>query len=127
MAETDDKAREEAELHLLMTRSGSGPLENGETDVIGQTRIGYGMTGRYARVPGTPEREELRRVFREQANSYNFWIDNGLALVGSPDTVIRKIQQQQKLVGHDILCTRQRFGRMSPEVSKNLLTYSPKK
>ena len=77
VAETDDKAREEAELHLLMTRSGSGPLDNGETDVIGQTRIGYGMTGRYARVPGTPEREELRRVFREQANSYNFWIDSG--------------------------------------------------
>ena len=118
VAETDAKAREEAEPHLLMARSGSRPSDNGELDLIGQTRIGYGTGGRYTGVAGTPEREELRRVFQEQAKSYDFWIDNGLALVGNPDTVARKIEEQQKLVGHDILCARQRFGKMSPEVAK---------
>ena len=39
--------------------------------------------------------------------------------MGSPDTVTRKIEEQQKLVGHDILCTRQRFGKMSPEVANS--------
>jgi alkanesulfonate monooxygenase SsuD/methylene tetrahydromethanopterin reductase-like flavin-dependent oxidoreductase (luciferase family) len=38
--------------------------------------------------------------------------------VGSPETVARKIAEQQKLVGHDILCARQRFGKMSREVSQ---------
>jgi len=41
-----------------------------------------------------------------------------LALVGNPDTVARKIEEQQKLVGHDILCARQRFWNISPEVAK---------
>src|SRR5215475_10516825 len=53
----------------------------------------------YTGEAGTPERLELCRVFRERSKSYDFWIDNGLALVGSPDTVIRKIQEQHDLIG----------------------------
>jgi alkanesulfonate monooxygenase SsuD/methylene tetrahydromethanopterin reductase-like flavin-dependent oxidoreductase (luciferase family) len=67
---------------------------------------------------GTPERLELRRVFRERSRSYDFWIDNGLALVGSPETVIRKIQEQHDLIGHDVLCTQHGFGQMAPELVK---------
>ena len=40
----------------------------------------------------------------------------GPALVGSPDTVIRKIQEQHDLIGHDILCTQHGFGRLAPEL-----------
>jgi alkanesulfonate monooxygenase SsuD/methylene tetrahydromethanopterin reductase-like flavin-dependent oxidoreductase (luciferase family) len=67
---------------------------------------------------GTPERLELRRVFRERSKSYDFWIDNGLALVGSPDTVIRKIQEQHALIGHDVLCTQHGFGHLDRELVK---------
>jgi alkanesulfonate monooxygenase SsuD/methylene tetrahydromethanopterin reductase-like flavin-dependent oxidoreductase (luciferase family) len=44
------------------------------------------------------------------------WIDNGLALVASPDTVIQKIQAQQALTGHDILCTQHGFGHLVPDL-----------
>jgi alkanesulfonate monooxygenase SsuD/methylene tetrahydromethanopterin reductase-like flavin-dependent oxidoreductase (luciferase family) len=62
VAETDEKAREEAEPHLLIPRSGSRPsntADNPELDLIGQTRVGYGMGGRFSGEAGTPEREEL--------------------------------------------------------------------
>ena len=62
------------------------------------------------------------RVFQERARSYDFWIDNGLALVGSPDTVIRKIQEQHALIGHDVLCTQHGFGHLAPELVKKSIT-----
>lgn len=120
VVETDAKAREEAEEDLLMARSRSRPSDNGELDSISQTRIVYWM----GEVPGeasTPDREELRRVFQEQAKFYDFSGENRLALVGSPYTVARKIEEQQKLVGQDILCTRQRSEKMSPEVANSLI------
>ena len=40
-------------------------------------------------------------------------IDNALALVGSPDTVVRKIEEQHALIGHDMLCTQHGFGQMA--------------
>ena len=86
---------------------------------LAQAGIEQGTDGRYAGEVGTPERLELRRVFQERAKSYDFWIDNGLALVGSPDTVIRKIQAQHDLIGHDVLCTQHGFGRLAPERVKN--------
>jgi alkanesulfonate monooxygenase SsuD/methylene tetrahydromethanopterin reductase-like flavin-dependent oxidoreductase (luciferase family) len=87
-------------------------------DTIVRSRRGYGPDGMYTGEDGTPERLELRRVFRERSRSYDFWIDNGLALVGSPDTVIRKIQEQHDLIGHDVLCTQHVFGRLAPELVK---------
>jgi alkanesulfonate monooxygenase SsuD/methylene tetrahydromethanopterin reductase-like flavin-dependent oxidoreductase (luciferase family) len=57
-------------------------------------------------------------VFQERAKSYDFWVDNGLALVGSPDTVIRKIREQRDLIGHDVLCTQHGFGSLAPELVK---------
>ena len=68
--------------------------------------------------PGTPERAELRRVFSERARSYDFWVDNGIALVGSPETVARKLEEQHKLIGHDIFCARHLFGYIEPEAAK---------
>jgi alkanesulfonate monooxygenase SsuD/methylene tetrahydromethanopterin reductase-like flavin-dependent oxidoreductase (luciferase family) len=57
-------------------------------------------------------------VFEECAKSYDFWIDNGLALVGSPDTVIRKIEAQQKLTGYDIFGARHRIGHLDPALAQ---------
>ena len=56
-------------------------------------------------------------MFQECAKSYDFWIDNGLALVGSPDTVIRQIEAQQQRTGYDIFCARHRIGYLAPELA----------
>ena len=41
-----------------------------------------------------------------------------MALVGSPDTVIRRMEEQQALIGQDIFCSQHGFGSMSAEVVK---------
>ena len=64
-----------------------------------------------------PERQELARVFRECSKSYDFWTDSGLALIGSPDTVIRQIEQQRELISYDVFSARHRFGRLDPKLS----------
>ena len=122
VAETDEQARAEAEAHLATPRMADPALSAAGQDMIARTRIGYGRDGRSVGEAGTPERLELRRVFQERSKSYDFWIDNGLALVGSPDTVIRKIQDQHALIGHDVLCTQHGFGRLAPELVKKSIT-----
>ena len=97
VAETDAQARAEAEPNLVM-----GYIQGGE--LIAKTRLGFGPPDLEAAERSTPERQELRRVFQECSKSYDFWIDNGLALVGSPDTVIRKLEEQRQLTGYDIFC-----------------------
>jgi alkanesulfonate monooxygenase SsuD/methylene tetrahydromethanopterin reductase-like flavin-dependent oxidoreductase (luciferase family) len=110
VAETDEQARAEAEPHLLM-----GYIQGGE--LIARTRLGFGPPELQAAERSTPERQELRRVFQECTKSYDFWIDNGLALVGSPDTVIRKIEAQRQLAGYDVFCARHRFGHLAPALA----------
>ncbi len=118
VAETDEQAKAEAAAHLATPRMADPAFSAAGQDMIARTGMGYGPDGRYVGEAGTPERLELRRVFQERAKSYDFWIDNGLALVGSPDTVIRKIQEQHDLIGHDVLCTQHGFGHMAPELIK---------
>jgi alkanesulfonate monooxygenase SsuD/methylene tetrahydromethanopterin reductase-like flavin-dependent oxidoreductase (luciferase family) len=122
VAETDEQARAEAEHHLATPREAEPVFRGAGQEAVARARMGYGPDGRYAGEAGTPERLELRRVFQERAKSYDFWIDNGLALVGSPDTVIRKIQEQHALIGHDVLCTQHGFGRLAPELVKKSIT-----
>ena len=110
VADTDEQARAEAEPNLLM-----GYVKGGE--LIANTRIGFGEAGRDGALRETPERQELARVFRECSKSYDFWIDSGLALIGSPDTVIRKIEQQRELTGYDVFCARHRFGQLDSKLS----------
>ena len=50
-------------------------------------------------------------------------IDNSLALVGSPETVIEKIKDQQQCVGYDLLCTDHRFGGMATELLVKSMTW----
>jgi alkanesulfonate monooxygenase SsuD/methylene tetrahydromethanopterin reductase-like flavin-dependent oxidoreductase (luciferase family) len=118
IAETDAQAKAEAAAHLATPRMADPAFSAAGQAMMARSGMGYGPDGRYAGEAGTPERLELRRVFQERAKSYDFWIDNGLALVGSPDTVIRKIQEQQALIGHDVLCTQHGFGHLAPELVK---------
>ena len=102
VAETDELARKQAEQPLLTSRAAG-------RDGIARTRIGF--LGNQ----DTPTNQELARVFQGMGTSYDFWIDNGLALVGSPETVARKLKEQHELVGYDIFCANHRFGAMPVE------------
>lgn len=118
VAETDDKARAEAEPHLATAAHPEAVPAGKGRDIIGETKIGYGPVERRGGNAGTPEQAEVRRVLAERTRSYDFWVDNGLALVGSPETVARQMQEQHDLIGHDIFCARHLFGYMSPEVAR---------
>jgi len=122
VAETDEQAKEEAAPHLAMPRMADPEFRGVGRQMVQRSGMGYGTDGRYGAEAGTPERLELRRVFRERSKSYEFWIDNGLALVGSPATVIRKIQEQQAFIGHDVLCTQHGFGNLAPDLVQKSIT-----
>lgn len=102
VAETDAIAREEAEAALLVSRRLT-------RERIAQTRIGFMGN------EDNPTNRELGRVFQGMGTSYEFWIDNGLALVGSPDTVIRRLQEQHQLIGYDIFCANHHVGPIANE------------
>ena len=70
----------------------------------------------------------MRRETRSgQRIGIDYWIDNGLAHVGSPETVIRRLEESQKLVGFDIFGGRFRFGPMPDEmVMRNLELFGKK-
>ena len=108
VAETDEKARAEAEQPLL------------EADSLGsrgiaQTRIGFrGNTD-------TVTRSARARGTAEQRATYDWWIDNGVALIGSPETVRRKLEEHQRLIGYDVFCANHRFGTMPSDRAENSL------
>jgi alkanesulfonate monooxygenase SsuD/methylene tetrahydromethanopterin reductase-like flavin-dependent oxidoreductase (luciferase family) len=98
VAETDEQARAEAEPSMVR-----------------------GMRGGVKRVLAPEERtavmEEIVRVY-EETSSYDFWIENGLALVGSPETVVRRLQEQQAAVGYDVFCAQHQLTGMEPAVAQ---------
>jgi alkanesulfonate monooxygenase SsuD/methylene tetrahydromethanopterin reductase-like flavin-dependent oxidoreductase (luciferase family) len=104
VAESDEIARAEAEQPLLVSRALG-------RDGIARTRIGFKGN------EDSPTTRELNRVFRGMSTSYDFWINNGLALVGSPETVRRKLEQQHARIGYDIFCANHHFGPMPREQS----------
>jgi len=117
VAETDAQARAEAEEKLLI----GGFFGKKGAEIIASTRIGWGGDPRGTAGERNADIDARGRVFQEIAKSYDFWIDNGLALVGSPDTVTRLIEEQQKRVGYDVLCVQHQLADMPPEqVAKSM-------
>ena len=104
VAETDEIAGAEAEAPLL--RSERLGIEG-----LTPTRIGFKGN------PDTIVRSARARGTREQRASYDWWIASGLALVGSPETVRRKLAEQHERIGYDVLCASHRFGAIPPEQS----------
>jgi alkanesulfonate monooxygenase SsuD/methylene tetrahydromethanopterin reductase-like flavin-dependent oxidoreductase (luciferase family) len=72
------------------------------------TRTRLGFRGN----PDTIVRSARARGTREQRASFDWWLDSGLALVGSPETVRRKLAEQQARCGYDLFCANHRFGGM---------------
>jgi alkanesulfonate monooxygenase SsuD/methylene tetrahydromethanopterin reductase-like flavin-dependent oxidoreductase (luciferase family) len=116
VAETDEKAHAEARQFMASgsTRVGGGP--------IAQTRVGWGSNirgmGHDSDLPDNKLRGETMAM---AGQSYEYNIEQGLALVGSPETVIQRLREGQRSIGYDVFCTNHQIGGMPPEmVSKSV-------
>ena len=58
---------------------------------------------------------DLETLPRENVKPYDWWVDNGVAVVGSAETVRRKLAEQQARCGYDVFCANHRFGGMPLE------------
>jgi alkanesulfonate monooxygenase SsuD/methylene tetrahydromethanopterin reductase-like flavin-dependent oxidoreductase (luciferase family) len=111
VAPTDEQAHAEAREFLVTggERIGGGP--------IAQTRIGWGSHQRgMGRDSERTDNAARGRTMAEAARSYEFATDNGIALVGSPETVARRLQEGQARMGYDVFCTNHQVGRMPREL-----------
>ena len=72
--------------------------------------------GRDSERAGDKNRGETMRRARE---SYDYTRDSGLALVGSPDTVFRKLEEGKQRIGYDIFCTNHEIGKMPKDMVRN--------
>jgi alkanesulfonate monooxygenase SsuD/methylene tetrahydromethanopterin reductase-like flavin-dependent oxidoreductase (luciferase family) len=117
VAETDAKAHDEARQYLLARQGGAVPVGGG---TIEQTRIGWGSHARgMGRDSERPDDKARGETMKLAQTDYQFNIDNGLAIVGSPETVIRKLEEGKKLIGYDIFCTNHEIGSMPPAMVRN--------
>ena len=105
VAETDDAARR-AEPFMLEGLAGQKALR---------------VLALKGGVEKTPEMLEIGRIYLETAKSYDFWIDEGLAFVGSPQTVARAIERQQQLCGYEVLLTHHQIPGMPSEMTTKSL------
>jgi len=117
VAETDAKAHEEARQFLASPAGGAVRVGGGP---IAQTRIGWGTHARgMGRDSERPDDKARGETMRQAAQSYEFNLEHGLAIVGSPETVIRKLEEGQKRIGYDIFCTNHEIGRMPRHLVRN--------
>ncbi len=105
VAESDDKAHQQARQYLMEANTLGREL-------VAASQVGFGSNPRGMGNEDTHDIRERGRIFRECARSYDFWIDNGLALVGSPETIIRKIAQGREKIGYDHFAGKFHIGRM---------------
>jgi len=101
VAETDEKAHEEASKFIgaAETRRVGGGL-------LAATRVGWGSNARgMGRDSERPDDKARGETMERSQTDYQFNIDNGLAVVGSPATVIKKLQQGKEQIGYDLFCT----------------------
>ena len=97
VAETDEQARQEAEPYML-------------EGLIGLDGVKRAKSIRPEEA--TPQMLEVARVYLATAESYDFWLDEGLAFVGSPRSVARQIAAQQARIGYDVLLGQHNIGNM---------------
>jgi alkanesulfonate monooxygenase SsuD/methylene tetrahydromethanopterin reductase-like flavin-dependent oxidoreductase (luciferase family) len=111
VAPTDAQAHEEARAYLApgSERVGGGP--------IAQTRIGWGSHARGMGQDSERADNKARgQTMAQAAHDYDFSLQHGLALVGSPETVVRQLQAGQARMGYDVFCTNHQIGRMPPDL-----------
>ena len=118
VAETDAKAHEEAQQYLVnpRRRRGAGRRRSDREDAyrLGHARARHGPRQRAAGRQGARRDDDARR-----AKATTSTIDSGLAIVGSPETVIRRLEEGKKRIGYDIFCTNHEIGKMPEELVMN--------
>jgi alkanesulfonate monooxygenase SsuD/methylene tetrahydromethanopterin reductase-like flavin-dependent oxidoreductase (luciferase family) len=117
VAETDEKAHDEARQYLASREGGAVPVGGGTLE---STRIGWGTHARgMGRDSERPDDKTRGETIAKSARSYEFSIENGLAIVGSPDTVIKKLKESKQRIGYDIFCTNHEIGKMPQAMVRN--------
>jgi alkanesulfonate monooxygenase SsuD/methylene tetrahydromethanopterin reductase-like flavin-dependent oxidoreductase (luciferase family) len=117
VAETDEKAHDEARQYLASREGGAVPVGGGTLE---STRIGWGTHARgMGRDSERPDDKTRGETIAKSARSYEFSIENGLAIVGSPDTVIKKLKESKQRSGYDIFCTNHEIGKMPQAMVRN--------
>ena len=66
-----------------------------------------------------PDDKARGETMRRARDSYEFNLEQGLAVVGSPDTVIRKLEEGKCRIGYDIFCTNHEIGAMPAQLVRN--------
>ena len=114
VAETDEKAHAQARQFIASREGGAVPVGGGP---IARTRIGWGSNQRgMGRDSERPDDKARGEVMRLAATSYDYNIEQGLAVVGSPETVIRTLEKSHARIGYDIFCGNFAIGKMAPEM-----------
>lgn len=97
VGETDEQARAEAEPFML-------------EGLIGLDGVRRAKSLRPEEA--NPQMLEIARVYIKTSESFEFWMDEGLAFIGSPETVARQIADQQHRIGYDVLLAQHNIGTM---------------
>ena len=115
VAETDEQAREEVGPYLVQAYT------YGE-DKLKQPHFGTERAD-------DPERQRRRKteIFEGMTTGVDFWLEHGLAHVGSPETVIKRLEKQQRLTGFDVFMGRFRWADIPDEmVEKSMRLFGEK-
>jgi alkanesulfonate monooxygenase SsuD/methylene tetrahydromethanopterin reductase-like flavin-dependent oxidoreductase (luciferase family) len=113
VAETDAKAHEIARQYLMSGQIGIGGGN------IGKTRIGWGSHSRaMGRDSERPDDVARGETMRRSTSNYEFNLEQGLALVGSPETVARQLEAGKARIGYDIFCGNFALGQMPAEIAR---------
>ena len=105
VAETDEQAREEVAPYLAQAYTYGA-------DRLANTRIGKIQP---AEDSHEPHRAVAAQMFKGMTTGLDFWMEHGLAHVGSPETVIRRLEKQHQVMGFDIFGGSFRWGGMPDE------------
>ena len=111
VAETDEQAYEEASLYLPQAYTWGEdkfPVPKIGTQVIQEEDSELYRRG--------------RAMFAGMKTGVDFWTEHGLAHVGSPETITRRLEKQQELCGFDVFGARFRMGPMSNELVEKSIT-----
>ncbi|MBM2811405.1 MAG: luciferase [Chloroflexi bacterium] len=108
VAETDEQARIEAEPYLLR---GMRP------DVL-PALLAAGDNLPPRREPG---HEGFNVIYTQTAKSIDYWVENGLALVGSPATVAGQLAERSERVGYDVFAAQHHIPAMPMDLVRKSL------
>jgi hypothetical protein len=67
----------------------------------------------------SPDDKARGETMRLAAQSYEFNLENGLAIVGSPETVIRTLENGRQRIGYDTFYTNHEIGQMPNPLVRN--------